>query len=203
MPQDRAFGERYLEWTLQIWKEIEASLRRTITLIVVLVLVFLALVDAKQTELLLGPIKLSNNALILPLIPALVSFLYYEFMVLSFERRRYMVRTTTLLGEMHHRVAENLAPMLSPATTSIWGDHLPQQLRSSERNRLTRLLEGSGMLIIVMLLLGAIAFLGYAYMRLLGHAHMHLGLVIASLAFSSFNVLRAVFTFIDDGHAGH
>lgn len=77
-----AFGIQYLEILLTGWRGLVVSLRRTTLSLVVLVVVFMLLLNAKEAQFTLGPLRLTNVAAVLTLIPLLVAALAYEFVSL-------------------------------------------------------------------------------------------------------------------------
>lgn len=197
-PETRAFGEKYLELVLAGWTEIETALRRTIILIVVLVVAFLLLADAKTTEFDLGPLTLSDVTGVLTLVPAIVSFLYFEFVVLLTAGVRYRRVRDALVENLHPDLYENdLEKMLFPPVTSVLGFNrwrLPTTPGGAIAKTVEILAVGTGLL----LFFGALGFLVYAYQDLLANEEADTAAVTVSAVFASFNVVRAFLMLSDD-----
>jgi hypothetical protein len=195
---EHAFGERYLDHVLERWTGIEAALRRNVLLIVLLVVAFLLLEGGETSEFSLGPFKVTDVSSVLTLVPAVVSFLYYEWAELISARGRYALLRYEVFRKLHPVAHEKqLGAALAPPTISVWGDHPWERLRYRERGRAYFLLEKCGMVVTVGILLGAIAFPIYAYATLFEDSQTDPMALTLSLVFTLFNLARTAFTIAD------
>jgi hypothetical protein len=196
---DISFGEKYLELLYANWAQIASTLRRTVTLLVVLVVGFLLLNHTKSAEFTLGPLRLTNIASVLILVPAIVSFLGYEFLALQAAQNRYEEVSQEVVRVLHKPVRDtDLDVLLQPPTASLWGENGWFDVRDSEPGLVSKLLEWSGLTIAYSLLFVALAFLVYAYVALYENSHANTVAVTISALFSVFNGLRAALIFVDN-----
>ena len=196
------FGDRYLELLHASWTAIEAALKRTTFLIVSLLAAFLLLQEADSGDFSLGPVAVTDASSVLILVPAVVSVLYYEFVVLLFARDRYWRLQYELIRKLYPSVHDaGLGHALAPPTASVWGANPWQQLRTTGWDRATHLLDNSGFLVAGVLVLAAIFFPIYAYVWLFADSDANDILVAASLIFGMFNLVRTGLTFWDESRA--
>jgi hypothetical protein len=195
---DIAFGEKYLELVYANWCAIASSLRRTSVLIVTLMVAFLSLAHTRNTQFTLGPIRLTNVASVLVLVPAIVSLLTYEFFVLGTARIRYRDAVRALIRLLHPSVWEHgLGLLLEPPTTSLWSEEGVLTLRESDAGVASKLVRLSGIGLLSALIVAAVSFLVYAYVILYGDAQASTVAVSASLLFAIFNGTRGLLVLID------
>jgi hypothetical protein len=181
------FGQKYLELLLQSWAAIASAMRRTVTLIVALILSFLLLYGGKKAELSLGPLKVKDISSALTFVPAIISQLYYDFVTLLFANNRYEDLKDALVERLYPDVyASELHESLAPPTTSVWGHNPWQRLRATPPGRSSSLMNWLGNAIGIAILVGALAFLVFAYWRLLLHSPGSKVPVVISLAFVVF-----------------
>src|SRR5689334_12014020 len=103
----RDFGEKYLELLYSNWFEIMRSARRAVFLAVLLILSFFLLDPAKTSTLELGPLKTSNVAAVLVLLPAIISFLLFEAIDLTLSGVQYREAGEAVLQELYPTVYDN------------------------------------------------------------------------------------------------
>ena len=195
---DHEFGEKYLDLLYANWCAVARALRRTSVLLVGLVVAFLSLAYARNTEFTLGPLRLTNISSVLVLVPAIVSLLAYEFFVLGTARIRYRDTIRALVQLLHPSVSENdLQLLLEPPTASLWSDEGWLKLRESEPGIASKLIGWGGNVVLFSLVLGTLAFLVYAYVTLYENSHANTLGVTASLVFAVFNGVRGVLVLAD------
>ncbi len=186
------FGEQYFNALLISWREVNQSLRRTTLFLVVLIVGFVLLKDAKAAQFTLGPLRLTNVSAVLTLIPVLVGLLAYEFVALVAAQSTYRKVLGELLRVLHRSVYEHdLEYMLAPPTVMLFGNigGTWESLRATAPRRSRAFLDRTGTGIAVTLLLGGPAFLIYAYAYLYSDRHANsfavsLGLAVAVLFFA-------------------
>ncbi|MFL5782140.1 MAG: hypothetical protein ACJ760_12580 [Thermoleophilaceae bacterium] len=195
-----AFGLDYLKLLLDRWSEVARTLRRTGTLIVLLAVAFTLLVGAKSSAIVVGPLKITNVASVLPLIPAILSFLVYELIVSAGAVAMFDTVMTSLVERMHPTVTQNdLEYLLAPATGSLWGDDPWRQLRTNPPGRASRVLSALDAVGGVGLLFGSLVFEAFAFYKLYVHPHTNAVAVSVALLFAAFNVVRAVLLLTESG----
>jgi len=188
------FAQKYLEWVLTNSREIQASLRRTGTLLVSLVALFLLLIGAKHAQVTLGPLKLSETSSVLALLPAMASYLLVDMLTLLSMSNRYGDLRICVFRHLHAKAAaQGLGSALSPPVPSLWG-HAPMlDLTNAPRNtRIKNVLENMATAVGLAIVVGAVLFMLYAYVRLFELHGVSEPLLWASLCFAAFNLLRAV-----------
>jgi hypothetical protein len=198
----RAFGDKYLDHLLTSAQAIADALRRTSTFVVVLILVFFLLANARTAEFTFGPLKLTNVAAVLTLIPAVVSFLSYEFIVLLHAGNRYEKLKDATIAVLFPGLYQNdLEDSLSPVTTQAWGAHRGLGLRSVEKGWMASVLDESIWIVGAAIIFGTLGFLVYAYVHLFQEPKAHDVVVAVSLVFAACNVGRAVLIWFDENAA--
>jgi hypothetical protein len=193
-PKDIAdeFGQKYLEMLYANWSEMVRTLRRTILFSVVLMTGFLLLDHAKAAEIALGPLKTTNIAAVLTLIPAVTSFLLFEAIDLTIAGGYYGDAASALMKKLYPSVYENdLEMLLEPTTTFAWGIGFTAGIMPRPEGKLGKFRAGTALGIAFAVVGGVLAFLVYAYAVLYGSSHANVFAVTASLVFAAFNVARA------------
>jgi hypothetical protein len=192
------FGDKYLDLLLASWYELARALRRTTTYMVLLTVTFVLLSGAQQTEFTLGPLKLTNVESVLPVVPALLSFFLYEWVVLVSATDRYKKVADTLLKKMHPTiVANDLELMLRPPVAMMWGGEAWSAVRSEPAGLAGRLLSSAALGIGAVLLFGGLAFHVFAFVDLYGNDGRNTLAVTISLVFCVFNLARAFLVIYD------
>jgi hypothetical protein len=188
----RAFGVDYLKLLLDRSSELARGLRRTGTLIIVLAVVFMLLVGAEKGEVTLGPLKLTNLASVLPVFPVVISFLFYELIVLFDGQITYEQVLGHLVRRLYPRLRESeLDALLAPATASLWGLETWRDVRSkppSTAGRAVRILDAIALIVLFVV---SVAFPVYAFFALYDHPHTNAVAVTVAAAITGFNVARA------------
>lgn len=191
-PSTHEFGEKYLELLHGNWSEIMRSARRAVFLAVLLVLSFFLLDPAKTATIKLGPLETSNIAAVLVLLPAIISFLLFEAIDLTLASIYYREAVEATLKKLYPKVYDNqLGLFLEPAPTFFaWGGGSNLTLQK-DAGKLSRILENAASAALFITWGAALVFFGYAYLTLFEHSDVHLAVLIASLLFTLFNVMRA------------
>jgi hypothetical protein len=179
------YGQSYLDALLAIWRELVHSLRKTLLLLAALMLAFLLLQGAKNAQFALGPLRLTNVAAVLTLIPILVSALIYEFVILMVAQKRYRDTITETVRLLHPSLYEyGLDHMLYAAsnhfvvaTAGRW-----EQMRTTRPGLANKVLELTGLASLSCLTFGAFGFLIYAYSHLFADSHANAIAVSVSAA---------------------
>jgi hypothetical protein len=202
--ESHEFGDAYLGHVLTSWSQIQNSLRRTATVVVLLMAAFFLIGSSEpDTQLTLGPLKFDSTGPVLALIPTLISFVGFDLFALQAASIRYQHLRSALIETLYPRLAQNdLEHALSPPTIALWGTSPWRQMRSAERDWVTRALFNTEAILSLGLAFGALVFLGYAYWWLFAKVAISDALVAASLLFATFNVVRAVLLMRDEYTAG-
>jgi hypothetical protein len=194
------FGLRYLEAIIESWRESEQTMRRTLAFAGLLVVIFFLLTHAKTAEVTLGPLKLTNVAAILILIPTLVAFLGHEWMELLCAAERYESVSEGLTRLLAPSLHENdLDVLLAPPVVHPYGrlaDRSWMEIRSSAKPASRKTLEFITYLVVVVVLLGSIAFLVYSYIYLYGDPHANAVPVSIGLAVTAVYAVRTIAVFV-------
>lgn len=194
----KEFAEKFLDVVLENWRDAASAQRRTITLGVLLAVVFVLLAGTTASVLTLGPLRLSNPREVLPLVPAIVGFLYYEAMLLTVAGNFYGEVMTQMLRHTRPEIYESkLYCALAPATASIWGADWWRNIRRRPPTRLTRVddrFEGAFGLVYLVAVPG---FIVYAYWWLFHHTAVERIAIWASLVFCAVNIFRAILVLVD------
>lgn len=134
-----AFSDTFLQMVIERWRDLQASLRRAVTLMVVLIAGFLLLASSKHDAGFdLGPLKLASVAPVLVWAPALISFVGLEVLTLQLGYWRYQLLVKELMGRLHPNVAAaELELAVAPSTVPLWGMPPWEELRTIKVSRLT------------------------------------------------------------------
>jgi hypothetical protein len=194
----RGLADHYLELILSNWRDVQAAMRRTVVLLVVLILGFLVLVRAEGAEVAVVGIKVTDLSAILAVLPAVVSHLLYDFVVLANTRAIFRDTVDALTGLTYPSLHRNeLEVLMGPASTMIWGSAAQIQLRTREPGRTFAILRAMSLALLLAVLLVPLLFFGYAYWELFVGDRADLLPAAASLAFTVFSATRAVLTLLD------
>jgi hypothetical protein len=194
----REFGTTYIERILDTWQSVDRSLRRTVVLLAVAATAFQLLISANVTSVSFGPFKLADVSFATALIPALASYLLYEFVVLFTTSYRFAQLHGELVRKLHPTLYNNdLEFPLYPSVLSFWGDDAWRYVRENEEGWAGKVLYRATTAIGVGLLIAVGGFLVYAYWQLFDDSRASRLLIWGGLIFTLINVLRAVLTVAD------
>lgn len=194
----RAYGDKYLDHLLTRRTDLGRDIRRAVSLVALLAVSFALLAGAKEAQLTLGPIKLTNVAGVLTLVPALLAYLYYEFMALMLVTHLYNRLISATFKSLYPGLYEqDLEVPLAPTTMQPWGYTIASVLRENDSSRWSDIDEALGTAHGVAIHFGAIIFLVYAYWRLFSLPTANDVAVGVSLAFAAVNALRGILMFAD------
>jgi hypothetical protein len=197
------FGLRYLEMLQANWADLVKTLRRTVLLIALLIVSFFLFDHARTGELAIGPFKTENLAALLTLIPAAVSYLFFEFIDLMRVGSYYECVARGLVKSLFPSVSTSrLDLLLWPVTSFAVGLGAGFGLFRAENRKIGRVNERTNLLAAALLVVGILAFLPYSFARLYGSGHTNAIAVSASLAFTAFNVARGYLVIFDDEAEG-
>src|SRR5215207_4740111 len=76
--KSRDFAETYLNEALTSLRDTQTQFRRTMLLLIFVILLFELLARASVREVSIGPLKLSDYSLLYKLLPLAIAYLYYE-----------------------------------------------------------------------------------------------------------------------------
>jgi hypothetical protein len=184
------FGPQYLNVVLDRWSQIARALRRTTVVIVVLGVGFVLFEGAKQPTFDVGPLEISSRAAILPVIPVVVSFLVYEWVLLAIAFATYRGVVVSLIRTMHPSVASNnLEVLLYPPVASLWGHEQWRSIRDRPPGAETRRLDLIDRSVQPILLGATFVFLAYTFVYLYGHGDP--SAVTAALVAVVINLVRS------------
>jgi len=185
------FGDRYLDHVIEAEKAIADGLRRTVVQIALLVTVFVLLAGAQKAQFEFGPLKLTNVAEVLILVPPIISVLYFDFGSLLAASYEYEGVRALVVGRLYPKLRrENLSAILGPLSLQVWGFENWQDIRGLSGYRLSGLLKQVNRIVGVSALLGVAGFFVYAYLHLFHDSKANTVAVLLSLAFSLLNMLR-------------
>jgi hypothetical protein len=199
-PIDREGAMKYAEWMQVTFAQIVTTARRTATGAVVLIVLFLLFVNAKSVDLTLGPAKVTNVAMVLVLIPAIVSFLLYELVVLIFAYWRFETVSAAFFSHCFPQLAQtDLDSLVGPSTPSVWGgEESWQLLRATDPGLLYDIRAYTGVGTMLALAVAMIAFLVLGYVHIDDHLHVNPVALWASVGFAALNVFRAMLLSVDE-----
>jgi hypothetical protein len=194
------FGQKYLELLYANWYEVARNVRRMAGLFVGVGVGFLLLVHAKNAQVTLGPLKLTNVAAVQTVLPAVASFLLYEFVAFAVASATYAEAAGSLIHDLYPPVFENdLEILLAPSTSHIWEESNWRFLRTRRASgKPARGLDVMAKASVLVLLLGGLLFLAYAYYELYRNSHANVAAVSLSVAFAVWNVVRSLLEYLDD-----
>ncbi len=165
--ETREFADKYLELVLTSWRDVQAAMRRTGVLLVLLMVVFLVLVKAERIDLSVVGIKVTNLSAALSVLPAVVSFLLAEFLLLGTTWAVYRDTFTAVVNKSYEDLSHNdLEVLMAPATTLIWGWSPSMVLRSEEPGAPDAILQKMSIFTGLVILLSPLLFFLYAYWEL-------------------------------------
>jgi hypothetical protein len=190
----QAFSEKYLDMLYANWFETMRAARRALLLATLLALAFFLLEHAKTGTIKIGPLETHNIVSVLTLIPAIASFLIFEALNLTFSAVYFREASGAVFHKLHPKIYENdLEVLLEPTSTFAWGmgSNVIEYFFDGS-HRLVQAHEKLTTAAIVTTWIAAIAFFVYAYVTLFEGHHGSYILLIASLLFTIFNLLRAI-----------
>jgi hypothetical protein len=190
------FGLRYLEAIIESWREAEQNMRRAVAFAGILVVIFFLLAHAKNAEVTFGPLKLTNVAAVLTLIPTLVAFLGHEFAERNASSERYEAVCGALVNLLAKSIRENdLDNLLAPEVVHPMGrveGRSWQNIQLGGSRAAYAVMDVTKYIGIAVVFLGSIAFLVYAYVYLYGDRHASSAAVSIALAITAVYVIRTV-----------
>lgn len=194
-----SFGVEYLKLLVERTSEFARAARRTGTLIVVLAVAFVLLLGARNAEIGVGPLKVTNVASVLPLLPVVLSFLVYELVVLVLGQMTFEDAVGAVVRRMYRDLHDHeLDLLLTPATAALWGRERWRHLRPTAPGRMARAVRTFDRLLIAGLVGGSIAFMGVAVSRLEDHPHVNDALVSVAGLIVVANVVRTLLVILDE-----
>lgn len=192
----KKYGTRYIEAVMGNWREAEVAMRRTLTLTGVLVVIFFLLAHAKNAEVSFGPLKLTNVAAVLTLIPTIVAILGAEWCDLLAACERYERVWDAVIPRFAPSIYENdLDVLLLPSTVHAFGrgsDRDWQMLRAMPQRPTAFVLLVTRYLLAFVIFIGSIAFFVYSYIYLYGDRHADAAAVTVSLGVTIVFAVRAI-----------
>lgn len=190
------YGIRYLEAIMENWRDAEATMRRTLAFAGVLVVIFFLLAHAKNAEVSFGPLKLTNVAAVLTLIPTIVAILGNEWCDLGGNCEAYERVWDNLIARLMPSIYDNdLDVLLFPPTVHAfgrWADRSWQGVRATPEQAAALLLSTTRYLVAFVVFLGSIAFFVYAYIYLYGDRHADPAAVTVGLGVTTVFALRSI-----------
>jgi hypothetical protein len=187
-----AFGDTYLQLIYSNWSDSVRTLRRTVLMLVLVVVGFLVLNNAESGAVELGPLRVDNLSAVLTLIPAVASYLLFEVVDLVIADHYYKEAASAPMKMIHPSIyAHDLELFLEPATGFAMGAGPTTSLKPNSSGTLPELREFCEMIVIAALIFGVLGFVGFAFLDLYGNDHTSTLAVSASLLFSFFNLVRA------------
>jgi hypothetical protein len=188
------FGELYVTALLDNWREIARAFRRSLLLAVALIVGFYLLRGAKNAELTLGPLKLTNVTSVLTIIPALLAVVAYECVSLLAAFAAYRDAMGEVVRKLHPKVYENdLELLLVPPTLTLLGGigSSWEDLRKKPPGISEKVLSITSTVVFAAIIGGSAGFLVYAYSYLYRHSHVNTIAVSVSLCVAVIYAIRA------------
>jgi hypothetical protein len=188
----KEFAPAYLERLRVGWDQLEASVRRTGLLLVLSFVLFELLEDATTGEFTLGPLKLNDVEGIVRILPAASAFLLFELLSLYEARNRYRRVHTLLMRRLHPKIEQHdLDTLLWPPTLDLTGvARITHVGHPADRAQL-RLLTGTGVAVLMILVLGAFALEISQLWRLFDRFGFDDVVTWLVAAFAALNLVRA------------
>lgn len=118
--KDLAFAPKYVDALLANLRDLAAAIRRSTLLLVLTVVAFFLLRDARQVAITLGPFKIEQADAVVALLPAIGGFLLYEAFSSFAAMSDYGVLLRRVVAHLHPKLSENeLAFGLLPTTSTV------------------------------------------------------------------------------------
>ena len=158
---------QYLDWLRSALFDLAGSVRRSAILALFLVAVFEFLEESHGAAFTLGGFRINEGSIVLPLIPALVAYLYIEIIISSAKVRVRQNLFTEVFKRWSPQAEQNDLDMyVMPTNYLFWnpGRGLP---RAENRSSIERTENRVSMVFAVTVLVGIFLFEGQAYYILL------------------------------------
>ena len=188
---DRAFAERYLEILLENWRSTQERGRRLVGLTALLIAAFFLLAGAKVSEVEVAFIRVTNVATVVTFIPLVVSFIYFELLVIAIWDTHYEALRTALVRELYPTFfANDLQVTLGvPAAFTGSGAEIHVfRFKRPGREGVLSVLDNTYQAVFI---LAPVGFLVYAFIHLLEVSKADRAVVIGGAVVAAINVVRA------------
>jgi hypothetical protein len=201
-PRDDPKSEEFASWTLNVvlseWRDVAMAMRRSVLLMFLLIVAFQLLITANVAELTLGPFKVKDLTIAQALVPAVVAYAFYEFIVLTGVAYRLRGAREHLIRVLHpHIYDEDLEHIFSPGALSFTQHVHTKEIRSRQVGLAARLWSIASTGIAIAAIFGVLVFLVYAYLMLYQRDSSTV-LVSTSALFSAVVIIAAVASAVDD-----
>lgn len=184
------YADAYIETLVENWREVARRTRTAIGLLVVAMATFQLLHDAQVTEIVLGPARVTDATPVLLGLPIVISYLFYECVLLLILATQYEEICGAVVEEVHPAIAaEGLQFALAPPTPSLWGQSNKLAFWPHHDSPAARRSRTLGLVLLVAVVVAACLFEAYAFIVLFDSASTLP--TVASLAISSLLVARA------------
>jgi hypothetical protein len=188
----REFADTYIGLVIASWREVQGSLRRTSMLLALIIVAFLVLHRAERIELSLLGIKVTDLSAILALLPAVASYFLYELVVLTDARARHRDVVAAVTGVRYPDLLQsNLHVLMEPGIGLVWGTTWQWHLREKPAGWRFKALERMALGLALLMVVAPVLFFAFAYLELFRDERVGTLPIVASLAFTIFNVVRA------------
>jgi len=171
----------YLGSLTAAWKDRADGIRRSATLMVILIIVFELLLRGSLKQVTVGPLVLSGTAIIAVFMPTGVAYFYFEAFrnTIAFEDTGH-VYTATFRKWNESAEKNDLDLILEPQTPAFF----PAGRGSSFLSSGGRVADIIDNVVAVIAIFGTLAFEGYAFYQLYGDSHVSRILLWINLALS-------------------
>jgi hypothetical protein len=188
--------EKFLDWTLTRVQDYCQSIRRSLTLMVLLIAVFELVRATKGGIITLGSFRISNNSPVLLFIPALAAFLYFQSIIDNRHASRHIMAFQDLLTKWAPKAMDNdlhVLPLGLPVP--IYWNNVAGLQKDVHDRRVDNVEIFASLILALTLLVGVLAFEAQAY-YLLHSSSTHQNILwLISLVITAFCLLMSALAF--------
>jgi hypothetical protein len=187
---DEASAEKFLEKLYPVWKDITDSMRRSVLLLVLAVVVFELLNRSVVEEASVGPLKIKDLQLLQTAIPIFVAYVFYDLVTLAFRWTETELVFAGVMKRCYKQLYNNeFELLLYPPTPSMFALATIPSVPTYRHKQLVSRSEG----FIVGSVLGLpLLFQAYGFFQLFRHGEPTIFIWISFL-FSSLLILFTYF----------
>jgi hypothetical protein len=182
---------KYMEWLRSAILEHHNSIRRSVTLMLVLIAIFELVADSRNATLTIGSFHVSKGSIPLLFLPAVVSFLYYQLVLDSCHAARQHTAFGFVFDLWAPKAGENCLPLVLRIPEPAYWNALGADSSTDFQDAFDKEEYRSSAIFIVLIILGVYVFVGQAYYVLIP---AHIPTIVAwgvSLSISIYLVIDA------------
>jgi hypothetical protein len=118
---DRESARQYIEWLRAATSELSASLRRTVTFLIVLIAAFEFITESPKSAYTIAGFRIDKGSIVLQIIPAVTAYLFFQVVADTSVIRRLQSALSNTMARWSPKARENdLDIMIGPPYPLFW-----------------------------------------------------------------------------------